>query len=152
VPSLALSLKSEAFSRVSNDLKSARMYLSQWLEELSIASQALAQGIEKDVIISRKPDLALIISPDQGDHSEKLYRYINEAVGHSPAQPDKGFITLPCSLIESIGFKFTAVSDNSFCDSGIWYGIISTSQGLKRVPCATILEQSIYGNLSLNRF
>ena len=42
------SLRAEAFSRVENDLKSARLLMDDRLEDLSIASKILSEGLEWD--------------------------------------------------------------------------------------------------------
>jgi len=119
---ISRALKSEAFSRVANDLKSARLFLDDRIEELVIYSQLRAQGTEGGIIMENAPDLSMLIEKDLDTSASVLWRFLSEKSEISLEKPANGFVVFPVQLLENIGFDIAWLKEKTLCemDRTLW--------------------------------
>lgn len=106
------SLRAEAFSRVENDLKSARLLLDDRLEDLSIASKILSEGLEWDEALPGDPDLFFVATDE---HSEFI-RYLEKRAAVSFNENQHGIMTVPLVLLQSMGFDSSSIDVRTLCE------------------------------------
>ena len=119
------SLRAEAFSRVENDLKSTRLFLSDRLEELSIASKILSEGLEWEGAPPGNPDLFFIVSEEQS----VFKRYLEEKSGISFTDPQRGVILIPLLLLRSVAYDISKIDERTLCESGDTLWLFATHSG-----------------------
>lgn len=92
-------LKDEAFSRVENDLKSARLYLNDQLEELSLYSQLHANGLEDEITMTISPNLSVLLSEEYDENIHKFFNYLRNNTGISLLAPGRGVTVIPMEIL-----------------------------------------------------
>jgi len=149
---ISRSVRSEAFSRVSNDLKVAWGVLDRKIDRIVIVSRLLANGFDPSKIINDLPDIMLVFNEQEG-HSgwivkdgrfleanlSKFYSFISNQLDWS-AGSSSGIMKLRYDLLEDLGYS-KKLDARSLCDGGYILVLYSACEGEKRtVFCATILN------------
>ena len=138
------SLKEEAFSRVENDLKSARLLMNDRLDELAISSQILSEGLEWAGTLPGDPDLFFVV---KDEHSEfKRYFVEKSAVYFSGSR--KGVLIIPLPLLESVSFDISQIDERTICGRGDTLWLFSTYSGKKGTAFSGILLNGNDGFIS----
>lgn len=140
---ISRAVRSEAFERVNSDLKVARLYLNRWIQDLSIESQARADGLEKSFRTVRLPDLSVLVSRER---NPALYRRFTEQIGRSPDIPQAGFVSLPAGLVRDLGAEVEDLEGRVLCDDEQTMWLFATDTGGLGTAFSGIL---LNGNLEL---
>ena len=136
---ISRALKSEAFSRVENDLKSARLFLNDRMEELVIHSQFRAMGIEEGIGLQSEPDLSLLIEEKADSVTATFRDFLKQSAGLSLMRPESGFIMLSLELLEDIGFDVFTLEQKTLCNMGKTLWLFSVFPGRIGVSFSGIL-------------
>jgi len=145
---ISKAVRSEAFSHLYNELKVARLFLDQKLKELSIASQVLAEGVEGEIVLKIKPDLALVIRDRDDQRGSILYSYLMRKGWISIDGSESGFITIPVALLKDMGLSFSDLTDKSICDDQMTFWLFATSYGKQGKAFSGILLNGNEGLVS----
>ncbi|MBN2324635.1 MAG: cache domain-containing protein [Spirochaetes bacterium] len=121
------SLRSEAFSRVENDLKSAQLFIEDRLSELSIASQILSGGLEWNTDLPGNPDLAFIITGDRA----RFRIHLEETAGIMLPDDRRGVVTIPTDLLDAVSFNLSRVDLRTLCDGKNTLWLFAVTPGEK---------------------
>jgi len=122
-------LKGEAFSRVENDLKSARLYLNDRLEELSIKTQLLANGLDEEISLPLEHNLSLLFNDSVDPATKELAQFLYRSAGVSGNKSETGFVVIPLELLTACGFRTESLQRDAICDDGKTLWLFSVSPG-----------------------
>jgi len=132
---ISRALKEEAFSRVSYDLKEARLYFDDLLDELTLYARLHANGLEDRIALSLQPNLSVLITPASGE-GERAGKFVDLLESHSGLSfrtPGKGFVSIPLRLLSLAGFPTEDLGLKVRCDgeSTIWlYAVALGDEGI----------------------
>jgi two-component system NtrC family sensor kinase len=132
-------LKGEAFSRVENDLKSARLYLNDRLEELSIKTQLLAKGLEKEVSLPLEHNLSLLFNEDAEPATKELANTLYRSAGVAGNKSETGFVVISLEMLTACGFQIGSLQRDAICDDGKTLWLFSVSPGKRGTAFSGIL-------------
>jgi len=121
------SLRAEAFSRVGNDLKSARLFIDDRLSELSIASQILSEGVEWEGNLPGKPDLTFMVTDDH----KGFRRYLEEYAGIVLPDTRRGVLLIPLALLDTVPFDSSRLDAGATCDGNNTLWLFAVTAGVK---------------------
>ncbi len=122
-------LKGEAFSRVENDLKSARLYLNDRLEELSIKTQLLANGLDKEISMPLEHNFSLLFNDSADPAANEFAGYLYRSAGVSGNKSEVGFVVIPLEMLNACGFRTESLQRDAICDNGKTLWLFSVSPG-----------------------
>jgi two-component system NtrC family sensor kinase len=129
------SLKAEAFSRVENDLKSARLFIDDRIFDLEIASKILVDGLEWDGPLPSNPDLAFLVTEEHGEFK----RHLEEVSDVTFSESQHGIVSIPLGLLETVSFDTAGFDERTLCRNANTLWLFSVSKGKKGAAFSGIL-------------
>lgn len=122
-------LRGEAFSRVENDLKSARLYLNDRLDELSIKTQLLANGLEDEISLPLEHNFSLLFNESADPATNDLAGYLYRSAGISGNKNEAGYVVIPLAMLAACGFRADSLERDAICEDGNTLWLFSVSPG-----------------------
>jgi len=121
---ISRAVRSEAFLRVQNELKTAHLHIDSKLKELSFHAQARIHGDGGKILFSVNPDYAAVIP----DRENVLARFLRDE-GLALRGLETGIFSIPVSVMEETGFDFSELDGNALCSDERTLWLVSTASG-----------------------
>lgn len=151
---ISRSVKSEAFSRVHNDLKVAWRFIDEKIRDIEVVSRILANEIKPDLIVQELPDIMVIFSQGKSkslvidENGRKwevdgsvFWSVLAKELG-GKIDTSSGIIKLKTELIEKLGFKLS-LENSSICNDGSILALYSVYRKDEHIVFgATILNEN----------
>ena len=126
---ISSALKVEAFSRVENDLKSARLYVNDRLEELTIKTQLMATGLEEEIPLAFESNFSFLVNESSNPATQELAGYLYRSEGVSGDKNESGFVVIPLEMLTRCGFRPESLKRDEICEDGSTLWLFSVFPG-----------------------
>jgi signal transduction histidine kinase len=122
---ISRAVRAEAFSRVSSDLRVARLYISRLIDDLAVSSLAVAGGFEGKMGPLQQPDFSILLGGDE----DPLASYLRDVAGLDLSRPQRGFLPLPLDLVVGLGMVRDHIAPSSYCEGRTTLWLFATERG-----------------------
>ena len=129
------SLRAEAFSRVGNDLKAARLFMDDRLSDLSISAQLVSEGLEWNGMLPGNPDLVFMVT----DEYPRFRNHLENREGITLPDTRRGVLKIPLGILDELSFDSSRLDPRTLCDGRNTLWLFAVASGTRGTAFCGIL-------------